>query len=227
MIKALSGRLFIAGLALVAGLVLRSTATIHDELSDVQEVLVIEGPAAARAIRDSQPESEGSVARVPILGATATQDVRQQHAEIAYWLGDEAPPAGEDESANALFDDPLLAGDAAFRAVQRAQPERGAAIEGLDAVLQLYAEALEVDPLRRDAAFNYEFVARRRQALLEGGSLLDEPLDADADPADMHGSEGSPPDETAPGDFNVIVPMRPDERGEFEAGAGGVRQRQG
>jgi hypothetical protein len=43
----------------------------------------------------------------------------------------------------------------------------------------------------------------------------------------MQGGEGAPPPDTAPAEFNVIVPMSPDERGEFEAGAGSVQRRVG
>ena len=44
----------------------------------------------------------------------------------------------------------------------------------------------------------------------------------------MHGEEGDPPQGTKPPDFNVIVPMRPDERqDQFDAGVGGVTRRKG
>ena len=44
----------------------------------------------------------------------------------------------------------------------------------------------------------------------------------------MHGEEGSPPNQVKPSDFNIIVPLRPDERQEqSDPQSGSTLQRKG
>lgn len=227
--KTATGRLVIAAVLLVLGLALRSTADVEAQIADAEQALATLGPQPAVDLLDAIDVDGRAVARLPLVGTALRDEVARQRAHAAYWLADYTglPPVGEEGAASgAEADLVLLSANGGFRAVQRAGLEPADALRGLDAVLQSYTRVLEVQPANLDAAFNYEYVSIQRILLAGGGELLP-PDQADADPSEMHGAEGAPPPDTVPGDFNVIVPMSPDERGEFEAGAGSVRQRQG
>jgi hypothetical protein len=230
-VRTATGRIVIAAVLLVIGLGLRSTATVEQQLANAEQALTTVGPSAALDTLDTIDVGNAFAVRLPVVGALLSNEVNRQQARAAYWLSDYTalPPVGEEGAAAADDSDLVfLSANAGFRSVQRSDLDASGAIQGLDAVLQSYARVLLEEPRRLDAAFNYEFVSLQRM-LLAGGGELDAFLEdeAEADPSDMHGAEGAPPPDTAPGEFNVIVPMRPDERGEFEAGAGSVRQRQG
>ena len=227
MVTTATGRIVAAAVLLAAGLGLRAAADVEQQIAVAQQTLATVGPLAAVTDYDAIDLDDGA----PLVGRLLRGEVERQRARAAYWVADYAalPPVGEEGAASGA--DPelvLLSANAGFRTVQTSDLEPAAAIRGLDAVLQSYTRVLLDEPVNLDAAFNYEFVALQRILLAAGGELLLPPADeAEVDPSEMHGAQGAPPPDTAPGDFNVIVPMRPDERGEFEAGAGGVRQRQG
>jgi hypothetical protein len=91
-------------------------------------------------------------------------------------------------------------------------------------VLKGYGRVLDQSPASLDAAYNYEFVARLRNALSGGrASGLPEP-----ESRSMQGEEGEPPEGTRKSDFNVIVPLRPEERQEqLDPGSGAEFKRKG
>ena len=233
MVTTAAGRIVVAVVLAMGGLGLRSTADVELQIAAAQQTLATIGPAAAVADLDAIGVEGTTVTRVPLVGAVLRREVERQRARAAYWVADYAalPPVGEQGAASGATSElVLLSANAGFRTVQGSDLDLdpAAAIRGLDAVLQSYTRVLLDEPANLDAAFNYEFVAIQRILLAAGGELaLPPPDEAEADPSEMHGAQGAPPPDTAPGDFNVLVPMRPDERGEFEAGAGGVRQRQG
>jgi hypothetical protein len=132
-----------------------------------------------------------------------------------------SPEDGDDMDPVTVF----LSGNAAFRDLQRRNPKADKdAVQALDGVLERYTRVLQSDPGHVDAAYNYEFIVRLRNAAARGRPTNLRPqTDADA-----KGERGSPPPNTKPPEFNVIVPMRPDERrDQFEAGSGSVPVRKG
>jgi len=93
----------------------------------------------------------------------------------------------------------------------------------LDAVLKAYDEVLDIDPTDVDASYNYEFVSRlRRVAATAKGDSITMPSRSD-----INGDKGSPPKETTPREFNIIVPLQPDERQDQSPQAGSTPQRKG
>ena len=116
---------------------------------------------------DSDSDSgAGALARAPwIAGAFAR--VRPARAASAYWEHDYDGLTLERDAGGALVEqDPAmlrLAANAAFRAA-RASGNDAAAVQRLNDVLALYAEALKRDP-QFDLAYNYEVAARTRDAI--------------------------------------------------------------
>jgi hypothetical protein len=139
-------------------------------------------------------------------------------AAARYWSGEYAAIDGER--------DPVLAANAAYRAAVGRGGSAKEMVTRLDDVVKRYAEVLRTDPQNEDAAFNYEYVVRYRAAIAARGVAV--PPEDDDGGVTPHGRVGAPPKGTAPQQFKVLVPMRPDERREAEeAGKAGRRTRKG
>jgi hypothetical protein len=214
------GYVVVVTLLLAGGEVFRRTAMFEDAVASGQEHLTTQNPG------DTVPHENDAlapplIASLPVVGARIGADIRRQSALAAYWHSDYAALSGEDYSDPALR---FIAANAMFRDVTRQPVNVQVLVRGLDAVLKAYVSVLEVDPNDVDAAYNYEFVSRLRGAVAAGrANSIKLPS-----PSNMHGEKGSPPTQTKPGDFNIIVPLRPDEREEqLQPGAGVVPERKG
>ncbi len=151
--------------------------------------------------------------RIPWVLAGVRAEVAARRAAIRYWQGDYASLLEQPDGAPsaAARENPALrlaVANAAYRAGQRPGVPRVERLESLDRAIALYAELLQDDGNRPDAAFNYELLVRRRHALAGGG----EPLPAG--PANLLGREGGQPldDETGLDDVQIFVPLNQDER---------------
>ena len=151
--------------------------------------------------------------RMPWVLAGARAEIAARRAAIRYWQGDHAAlleESGGGPSAvpreNAALR--LARANATYRAGRRPGASREERLESLDRAIALYAELLQDDGSRLDAAFNYELLVRRRNALAAGG----EPLPAGAE--NPLGREGGQPldDETGLDDVQIFVPLNQDER---------------
>lgn len=205
---------------------LRRTATIESALATADEQLTTTGTTS----RDADEALDSSLAlarRVPLLGTRLERDVRRHRGLEAYWQRDYAALVSGPLAPTPTDSDPtllLLSANAAFRqaAIRTGTPQVLA--RSLDDVLKGYATVLDRDPANGDAAHNYEFVSRLRGALA-GGRMAAMPA---PEAQSMQGEEGDPPEGTQKSDFNVIVPLRPEERQEqLDPGAGATFQRKG
>jgi len=231
--KTLVGQLIVAALLAAAGVALRQAATVETRLADAETALATLDPDDADQKYGQVEDALGLAAQLPFIGEQLVADVRQERAMVAYWRGDYAavPTADADlapESASADF--ALIAGNAAYRRVKGQHVGQQGA-QDLDPALRIYTTVLKKSPGHVDAAYNYEFVVRLRNALARikaseapkgAAGSSDEP------PPSVHGEKGDPPANTPPDQFNIIVPLKPDERGELlKAGTSGPRQRKG
>jgi hypothetical protein len=133
----------------------------------------------------------------------------------AYWQGryDAVSPAANESGGGPG----LIGADAAFRRAQRAAGAQPVAPADLDRVLDAYAGALRNEGFTLDAAFNYEYVARLRDANAQAKPSKPRPVDTPAaaagttkdDPVGptIHGRPGRHPPATRGNDFEVIAPM--------------------
>ncbi len=214
------GYLVVVVLLLAGGEVFRRTAKFEDALSAAQEHLTTQNPS-----EEDDERAAPLAASFPVVGPPIRADVRRQRALAAYWRADytalktpdlERQPADETTG--------LIAANAMFRDLVRQPGSIQELVRGLDAVLKAYVSVLEVDPNAVDAAYNYEFVSRLRGALAAARANS---VKLPSTP-NMHGDKGAPPTETKPGEFNIIVPLSPEERKEqLEPGVGAVPQRKG
>jgi len=161
----------------------------------------------------------------------------EQRAIADYWSGryDAVLPSlpsssGSDNRSATLR---LLAVNAAYRAAA-IDDNSPSAVQRMEGLMTQYADALRQGSWLFDAAYNYEFVARRRDALIRAraarpGQRGREAADPAAPPAHtIHGRPGSVPPGVDMRDFKMVVPQRSDERRvQPEAGKGGPKARRG
>lgn len=219
-------RLALAALLLVVGLAVRQTGRADERVAAALEQQATLPDVAASSFDEADREL-GMVRQVPMLGAMLSREIAHRRAEALYWSGDYATlVSGTTDAEGEAATDPEMAAlraSAMFRSLQRGRADQ-AVVRQLEAVLARYAQVLRQAPALVDAAYNYEAVVRVRDAAARGrNTALQPPEDENA-----QGDEGAPPPETVPGEFNVIVPLRPDERqDQFKAGSGSVPVRKG
>jgi len=224
--KVLVAPLLAAVLLVVAGEGLRRAAGIEDALAMAGQELTTSG-VTSRDTGAALDEALDLGRSLPVLGARLEADVRRHRAAEAYWQRDyptlvsgSMAPAPTDSDPTLL----LLSANAAFRQTAGRTGSPQDLARALDDVLKGYETLLERNPGNADAAYNYEYVARLRSALA-GGRMSAMPEQTQQD---MQGEEGEPPEGTRKSDFNVIVPLRPEERQEqLDPGSGTTFQRKG
>jgi hypothetical protein len=133
-----------------------------------------------------------------------------------YWRGKYAAAASADRPDADL----MVAANAMFRQAQ-SQPGPGPiSVERLDRTLQAYAAVLKNAGFSKDAAYNYEFVARLRDATARSKPARQpsSPRATPAAPDDLpagptiHGRPGEHPPDTRGDEFEVLTPMDYGER---------------
>ena len=174
-------------------------------------------------------------------------EVRVAKATVSYWLGRYGAVAADTTDGEADAEILLAAANAAYREAQRDPAVGPAAAQRLDGVLQAYASALKASTphaealasvaLAKEAAYNYEYVARIRDQVARspqgriakspaaGGPVMGGDLPAGAT---IHGGPGAPPPDAKMEELQIIAPMEyGDREAQPEATPGGKRERKG
>ena len=188
----------------------------------------------------------GYAARVPVIGTDMTSDAKDARVTAAYWLGRYDTLALERDAGGAPVErDPkalLLAANASYRASRLDSVDRQTALERLESILRNYVDVLKTsvgtggDPetpassnVLGDAAYNYEFAVRTRDALERTRSNAPPaPTAGNEPPPSIHGRPGGPPKNVDASKFKIVVPKRSDERDDNpEGGQGQQKVRKG
>ncbi len=232
--KTLIARLLLAVLLVTAAEAVRRASLVETTLAAAESALATLDPAEADRQYGEVEQELGLAGRLPFIGAQQVAAGREARAVVASWRGAYAavPKAEADLAPPAVGSDLVfIAGNAAYRAVKGVHGGQEGA-QDMDGVLRLYTMLLKKSPGHVDGAYNYEFVVRLRNTLARqkagdaarGGN----PDNNDPAPPSIHGEKGTPPKNTPPDTFNVIVPLKPEERGDLmKAGVSGPRQRKG
>lgn len=223
-------RMFIAGVLAAAAWLSWSESRLAARVADAKQDIAtlnhdnIDALVPARGRSDFWPGERRHL----------SDDIRIAKATVAYWLGRYGVVAEDSGTGAADAAILLAAANASFREAQRNPGAGPAAAQKLDGVLQAYASAMKAVPqgkalasvaLAKEAAYNYEFVARLRDQVarspqgkaaklgpvtparpLFGGDL---PLGAT-----VHGAPGAPPPDAKMEELQMIAPM---EYGDREA----------
>jgi hypothetical protein len=229
--RILTRHLLAALLIVVVGVVVQSAGRHYEQTAGARLQLLTMAFDRVETDGDAQGQHVN-----PLLGLLLTEtDRREDRAAARYWrrryadVLEKAPSAtaGAGEHDATVM---LLGANAAYRSLP-ADRDGAGTVARLEGLLTQYADALRRAPWRFDAAFNYEFVARQRDALVRArGKTATGGKEADrsAPPHTIHGGAGAVPPGVDMSEFKVVVPKRSDERREQpEAGKGGPRARKG
>lgn len=228
-------RMFIAVVLAVAAWLSWSESRLAARVADAKQDIAtlnhdnFDALSPARVISDYLP---GDRRRL-------SDEIRIAKATVAYWLGRYSAVAADTDAGKADADILLAAANAAFRDAQRDPATGPAAVQRLDGVLQSYASALKAAPNNRDAAYNYEFVARMRDQVArspQGKAAKIGPI-TPAQPmfggdlplgSTIHGAPGAPPPDAKMEELQMIAPMEyGDREAQPEATPGARRERKG
>ena len=231
--KTLAGQLILALALVLAGEAVRRASHVEAGLANAEAALATLDPAGADAEYQRVEGELALASQVPFIGEQLLSDVRQERAMVSYWRGDYAAvPSAEADLAPASINPDLvfIAGNAAYRAVRGTHTGQQGA-QDLDPVLRIYTMLLKKSPGHLDGAYNYEYIVRLRNVLSRqkaGDAPNGNPASNDPAPPSVHGEKGDPPKDQPADTFNIIIPLKPEERGELmKAGTSGPRQRKG
>ncbi len=221
------GRAVVAVLLLGAGAALWTIGQAERRLADAHKDLATLQYTTASAEYGSVERSLRYATRVSGLGSAMLTDEREQRATAQYWRAAYAELTPERDASGAIVEHDaamlFLAANAAYRSSQIDTSDRVLTARNLDKVAKAYADVLKSSPGHADAAYNYEFVVRKRGLLTQAHPMT---LKADA-PATIHGRPGAPPPEMDMKQFKLVIPKREEERDDPTAGKGGVKVRKG
>lgn len=237
--KTTLARMFIAAVLVAAAWLSWSESRLAARVADAKQDIAtlnhdnLEGLSPARALSDYLPGERRHL----------SDEIRIAKATVSYWLGRYHAVAADTDSGQADADILLAAANAAFREAQRDPGTGPAAVQRLDGVLQAYASAMKAAPLEealaKEAAYNYEFVARIRDRVArspQGKAATIGPV-TPATPlfggdlpvgATIHGTPGAPPPDAKMEELQMIAPMEyGDREAQPEATPGIRRERKG
>jgi len=237
--KSVVGPLVFAILLALAGAGFWLVGRTETRLADAHKQLATLQYSEAAIASDEIEQTIGLERRVPVVGPQAEAEVRDVRAEAKYWRSDYASLAPQRDAAGSLTEtNPALqfvSANAAFRA-SHGTTDRIDAVRRLDAVVKTYADVLRSSGGQADAAYNYEFAVRTRDALARArpGAVKTaakaQPTDEGDLPAGptLHGQAGGPPPTVNMNQFKIVIPKRGEERNDApDAGKGGVKVRKG
>ena len=247
--KSVIGPVFIAIVLAAAGGVCWAVGNTETRLVDAHKQLATLQYADASASADAAERTGldfvekanmlGLGRRLVALDRSTATDARDLHSTADYWQSSYAAIAPQKDASGLVVETDTailtLAADASFRASQAAT-DRAEALRKLDVAVKNYAELLKASGGASDAAYNYEFVIRTRDALGKPrGSMAPKVAARRVEPAGdlstgptLHGRPGGPPPATDMNQFRIVIPKRGEERSDApEAGKGGARIRKG
>jgi hypothetical protein len=250
--KSVAGPFLAAVVLAAAGAAFWTAGQTANHLADVHRQLALLRYADAATEGSDVEQSIGLERRVPALGRAVAADARDARAAAGYWQADYASVAPQKDANGVVTEtDPailFLSANASFRASQNT--DRINAVRRLDDVVRSYAEVLKTQAKdceaearacygrATDAAFNYEYAIRAREALAKNRPPASaknatktvaraEDDDLPAGPT-LHGRPGGPPPATDMNQFKIVIPKRGEERKDApDAGKGGQKIRKG
>jgi hypothetical protein len=252
--KSVAGPLVIAVVFAVAGGAFWLVGKTETRIADMHKQLAMLHYDEAESEGEAVEESLGLERRVPMVGRAAETDVRDTRAAAGYWRTDyDAIAPRRDANGVITETDPailFLSANAGFRA-SHGVTDRADLVRRLDNVVKTYGEVLKAEAgacgtatdaceaRAMDAAYNYEYAIRAREAMVRGRGpvagkkearaaiKVDDEGDLPAGPT-LHGHPGGPPPATEMNQFKIVIPKRGEERKDApDAGKGGQKIRKG
>ena len=234
--SAVVGRAVLALGCFVAGGLLWTAGRLEQHVADgARHLATLENDTATTAADDIQP-SRASAWRLPWV-ADRLAEMRWQRVARQYFLSSDAvvmPERLGDALAPTDSRIQFLLANVEFHAARRTRGDRQTLLRKLDGVIKSYTDTMKSSPGNDDAAYNFELAARTRQALAKrprnsagAETIDDEESNGPPGKPPLHGKVGEAPPQAQMKQFNLLVPQRPDERRERDAGKGAPPARKG
>jgi hypothetical protein len=220
--KGIVGYLFVAAALAVAGAGFLAAGLINRDMAHAQQsVMALKYDEADKIFANTEHYFEYA-SHLPWVGEAPLNDVRTRRAELRYWQGQYAAIVSpQPESGTGIGTDntglQLVAANAGYRAGRLQAKDKQAAVQAVEAGMQAYLGILKNTPQQEDAAYNYEYLARLRDELLEGRANFRAPK-AQFDPNGLSGAMLSRGDGAQ---FKTRIPLQNEER-DKAAGAGKI-----
>lgn len=168
---------------------------------------------------------------VPFLGSDARQEIRARQAAIQYWqrqydvvLPAAAEPVAAVDEENVELQ--LVVANSAHRVNQRQFKDKGSTVKALEASAAGYLTVLKNNTWHPDAAFNYEYIIRLRDAAAKGSQP---PPPKENEEESDNGESGAPTPATSQEGFQIYIPLEQGEKNPTggEAGKASAKERKG
>jgi hypothetical protein len=228
--KGILGFLIGALVLAAAGVAALVAGRFERHMADAQEYASTEQYEAARG---SLAAAEAYVPYgqwLPRVGDDAGNEVRVRKAAIDYWqrnydavLPRETDPVGAVEGTTLELQ--TIVANAAYRAGQAAASDKPTRLQAYEEAIGAFQTVLKNEGWDADAAFNYEFLVRERDAFAKGQKRGGTPP---PEATGQFGNSGSPAQSSGAKKFEIYVPLNGNERTKSgEAGKGTINQRKG
>ena len=220
--KGIVGYLFVAVVLALAGAVCLAAGRINRDIAHAQQsVMALKYDEADKIFANTESYFEYA-SHLPWIGDGPLNDLRTRRAELRYWKGEYAAISSPQlESGSAVGTDniglQLVAANAGYREGRLQAKDKQATIQAVEAGMQAYLGVLKNTARQEDAAYNYEYLVRLRNDLLEGRANFRVPK-AQFDP---NGLSGSILSRGNGAEFKTRIPLQNEER-DKAAGAGKI-----
>lgn len=213
------------------GVAFLGVARLEGHMADAgQRVSTLQYAAAQDSL--SEAERYANRARfVPWLGSDARQEIRARQAAVQYWQRqyDVVLPAGAEPVAAVDEDNvelQLVVANSAYRVQQTQFKDKQSTIKALEETAAGYLTVLKNSTWHPDAAFNYEYIIRLRDAAAKGSQPP--PPQKNEEESD-NGESGAPTPATSQEGFQIYIPLEEGEKNPTggEAGKASAKERKG
>ena len=215
----------------VFGFAFIGVARLDAHMADAaQRLSTLEYASAQESLTDA--EQYANHARfVPWLGSDARQEIRARQAAVQYWQRqyDVVLPAGAEPVAavdETNVELQLVVANSAFRVHQTEFKDKQSTVKALEETAAGYLTVLKNNTWHPDAAFNYEYIIRLRDAAAKGSQPP--PPQKNEEESD-NGDQGAPTPATSQEGFQIYIPLEQGEKNPTggEAGTASAKERKG
>jgi hypothetical protein len=220
--KGIVGYLLAAVVLALAGAACLAAGYLNRDMAHAeQNVMALQYDEADKTFSSTERYFEYA-SRLPWFGDGPLNDVRTRRAELKYWQGQFAAISSpQQEAANATRTENVglqfVAANAGYRAGRLQAKDKQATVQAVETSMQAYLGILKNTERQDDAAYNYEYLARLKDELLEGRANF-RVVKAQLDPNGLSGSLMSRGDGA---NFKTRIPLQNEER-DKAAGAGKI-----
>jgi hypothetical protein len=222
----------IAALALgLFGFAFMGVARLEGHMADAGDRLSTLQYSAAQESLTAAEEYANPARFVPWLGSDDRQEIRARQAAVQYWQRqyDVILPAGAEPVAavdETNVELQLVVANSAYRVHQTEFKDKQATIKALEETAAGYLTVLKNNTWHSDAAFNYEYIIRLRDAAAKGSQPP--PPQKNEEESD-NGESGAPTPATSQEGFQIYIPLEQGEKNPTggEAGKASAKERKG